>query len=395
MIIRKLHSRGGAVRQALSLGRELKRRGHAVKVYAFSAEPEESFSEMIRELEVRTLAPAKVRRVRGAMGILAEDRMARDLAFLIDRDTELLNPHDWPGHHTAYYFKKFVKNTPAVWNVNELPFLRWPPEWEVRADPKIHGVGVVKNPVLARLFYRVKNLYDRPFVKAQNAIVVLDGSHRAAATKYLGRESFIAHSGADLERFAYVEREPPGKSLRLLSSGIFLSYRRFEDVISSIKLLGERGYHAELTVVGDYTTDRKYHHALKRLAAEQGIAERVTFTGKITDAELGALLASHRIFIFPHLQSQSISVYEAMACGLPTIVARLPGAYETLVDGEHALFVPPRQPQAIAAAVAKLASTTELYCKISREGADLVRRRFSWSSYADEMLNIYNHVLGR
>lgn len=395
LIIRRLHSRGGAVRQALSLARELKRRGHVAKLYAFSAAAEESFPEVLHNLEVKTLPPEKLRPVKGMLGILAEDRMAKELALLIDRDTELLNPHDWPGHHTAYYFKKLVKNVPAVWNVNELPFLRWPPEWEVRPDPKLHGVGVTKNPMLARLFYLLKNFYDRPFVRVQEAIAVLDGAHRIAVKKYLGRESFIAHSGVDLERFQYVERTPPGKSLRLLSSGIFLSYRRFEDAISAVKLLRDEGYDTALTIVGDYTTDKKYHQALKRLVAQCGLARCVTFAGKITDEGLATLLRSHHFFVFPHLQSQSLSAYEAMACGLPTVIARLPEAYETVVDGEHAIFVPPFEPRAIAAAVKKLASTPELYLKISRQGADLVSRRLSWSSYADEMINIYNHVLRR
>lgn len=393
LIIRKLNSRGGEVRQALSLAVELKRRGERVRLYAFSASRQDCLPELMDELEIVTLVPDKLRSSGGRLGFLAEDRMARELAVRISRETDLLNPHGSPAHHVAYYFKKYVRNIPSVWNVNELPFMRWPPEWKLEAYPAMHE-SRPGNPFLAKLKYYLKNRYDRRFVAVQDAIVTIDSAHRETIRRYLGRESDIAHSGVDIERFRYIPREPPaGKRVALLSSGILNVYRRFEDAISALAELVRSGLDASLTIVGDHAGDRKYHGALQALSRELGVFERVTFAGRVSDAELDRLLTSHDIFVYPHLQSQGIAVYEAMATGLACVIAQTPGSYETLTDGVHALLIPPKDPSALARAVRALVEDSELLSRISRQGAELVRSRFTWENYAGEVIRVFERIL--
>ena len=47
--------------------------------------------------------------------------------------------------------------------------------------------------------------------------------------------------------------------------------------------------------------------------------------------------------------------FQALACGTPLVTADTPAARELLVDGESALLVPPGDPEALAAAVRRLA----------------------------------------
>ena len=52
--------------------------------------------------------------------------------------------------------------------------------------------------------------------------------------------------------------------------------------------------------------------------------------------------------------------FQALACGTPLITADTPAARELLRDGESALLVPPGDPEALAAAVRRLAGEPEL-----------------------------------
>jgi glycosyltransferase involved in cell wall biosynthesis len=75
--------------------------------------------------------------------------------------------------------------------------------------------------------------------------------------------------------------------------------------------------------------------------------------------------------------------FQALACGTPLVTADTPAARELLVDSESALFVPPGDPQALAAALQRLADDRELARKIGEGG------RAAFEEHASE------DVLGR
>ena len=60
--------------------------------------------------------------------------------------------------------------------------------------------------------------------------------------------------------------------------------------------------------------------------------------------------------------------FQALACGTPLVTANTPGARELLVDGESAVLVPPGDPNALAAALRRLAGDPELAQRLSTGG---------------------------
>jgi glycosyltransferase involved in cell wall biosynthesis len=60
--------------------------------------------------------------------------------------------------------------------------------------------------------------------------------------------------------------------------------------------------------------------------------------------------------------------FQALACGTPLVTADTPGARELLVDEENALLVPPGDPEALAAALRRLAADAELRARLSEGG---------------------------
>jgi glycosyltransferase involved in cell wall biosynthesis len=75
--------------------------------------------------------------------------------------------------------------------------------------------------------------------------------------------------------------------------------------------------------------------------------------------------------------------FQALACGTPLVTADTPGARELLVDGESALLVPAGDPEALAAALRRLAGDPELAQRLSAGG------RAAYGAHASE------EVLGR
>jgi glycosyltransferase involved in cell wall biosynthesis len=69
--------------------------------------------------------------------------------------------------------------------------------------------------------------------------------------------------------------------------------------------------------------------------------------------------------------------FQALACGAPLVTADTPGARELLADGVTALLVPPGEPEALAAAVRRLAGDGALAERIGSRGLAVYRERAS------------------
>ncbi len=392
LIVRKLTVSGGVQRQALSLANELSKMGHTIKIYTFDYSKDNCLPALTKNLEIISLPHSFKKKTSGIFGFFNETIMAKRLSRLIDIDTDILHPHDTVAHHVAYFFKKSVKNIPSVWNMNEIPATRWPLSLiSFAEDSNFHDIP--RKPLwLKKMSIMIRIYYDNFFVKKQDIITVFDTFHKNMLKRYSGMESVVVPSGADSESFTFFERRPIDKSGKvfLLSSGIFTSYRRFEDIIEAVSILHKKGYDVYLTILGKYETDMKYFRALTNLAESLKIKERVIFLGPYTDSQLMDFFSKSHIFVFPHLQSQGLSVYEAMLSGLPCIVTPLMGTYETLTDKKDVLFAEVKNPASIAEKIEELIKNQDLYTSISRQGAETIRNNFSWRKYAKDMISVFD-----
>jgi glycosyltransferase involved in cell wall biosynthesis len=92
---------------------------------------------------------------------------------------------------------------------------------------------------------------------------------------------------------------------------------------------------------------------LEALARALGVDERVRFLGFRNDVE--ALLAGCDVFVLPSLdEGFPLSVLEAMAACRPVVASDVGGVPEAITHDETGLLVPPGNPDALAAALARL-----------------------------------------
>lgn len=400
IIVRKLSVHGGTQRQALRLAIELKHHGHRVTVYALRYERGKGFTDLIDKVHVVTLPEhraSRALRARIAQYLpsfvaeqIQENRDAYDLACLIDPNTELLNPHHDPAtYKTAYYFKKYVCNVPSVWMMNDLTtkygsFLRARELFEQK-----------RLSLAMRIGYLLFDTWERVrFIRAQDAITVLDNHDQHLARRYLKREAIVVRSGVDISQFPFALHDAPlGRRVRILMVGIFFTHRRFEDAIEAIHKLTQSDVACTLTIIGDPTTDRAYARAITNLMHTYHLDDLVTFRGRVDEKELLDAYANHDIFLFPsHLQSWGLAVFEAMASGLPVIVSKTVGASEVLTHEENALIVNPKSPDQIVNAIKRLMDDSRLYEQLSQKGRVFVEEYMSWERYAHTMYKIFERA---
>jgi glycosyltransferase involved in cell wall biosynthesis len=123
-------------------------------------------------------------------------------------------------------------------------------------------------------------------------------------------------------------------------------------------------------------------------AESLGIAERVVFTGFVSDEELVLLYQAASLFVFPSLyEGFGLPVVEALACGAPAIVGRNSSLVE-LVDRDEALF-DAADPFSIRAALEQTLTDSGLRDRLR---APEIRERFSWLRIADLTVAAYEAV---
>ena len=144
-----------------------------------------------------------------------------------------------------------------------------------------------------------------------------------------------------------------------------------------------------LLVVGD-GPDRP---ALEEAAARFGMADRIRFVGAVGNADVQPFLRHADVVVLPSwFEERGRVLVEAMAAGTAVIAARSAGAPETVRDGVDGLVVPPRAPEALAAAIERLLADERLAATLSAGGRTTAATQ-PLSALTSETLDAYRTVL--
>jgi len=122
---------------------------------------------------------------------------------------------------------------------------------------------------------------------------------------------------------------------------------------------------------------------------------RFRWLGQVDRAGKLALLESIDVFVMPttHPEAKGLPVIEALAAGVP-VVAPAHGTFPELLDDEQAgLLHAPRNPRALAAAVARLLDDLTLAVRLGGHGHALVRRRHTADLMATAHEEVYRRAL--
>ena len=124
------------------------------------------------------------------------------------------------------------------------------------------------------------------------------------------------------------------------------------------------------------------------------MADRVRLLGAVARPDVPALLRSaEAVVCVPWYEPFGIVPLEAMACGRPVVASAVGGIQDTVVDQVTGLLVPPRRPDAVAAALRTLLATPTRALAFGIAGRDRVLARYGWDRIADCTLAVYEEVL--
>ncbi len=181
---------------------------------------------------------------------------------------------------------------------------------------------------------------------------------------------------------------------RIVCLGRLVERKGIEDVICALRLLED----TELVIAGGgdgaSIEDDAEASRLLCVAHTVGVADRVVFLGRVDRAAVPPLLRSaDAVVCYPWYEPFGIVPLEAMACGVPVVVAQVGGLVDSVLDGVTGVHVPPRAPVALAQALRSLLADDQLRAQLGIAGMRRVKRRYGWTRIASETLDVYNDVI--
>jgi glycosyltransferase involved in cell wall biosynthesis len=149
----------------------------------------------------------------------------------------------------------------------------------------------------------------------------------------------------------------------------------------------------ELPLVIAGNDEEGYRPKLESLARSLGLADRVIFTGPVSDEHKWALYERAELFLLPsYSENFGMVVAEAMAMACPVIVTPDVGLAR-LVESEGAGVVTGNDPANLAAAVMGLLADEARRREMGRRGRELVLRHLGWATVVEHMESMYISVL--
>ena len=130
---------------------------------------------------------------------------------------------------------------------------------------------------------------------------------------------------------------------------------------------------------------------LEAAVAASGVADRILVTGYVADADKAALLTGADVFAYPsRYEGFGLPVLEAMACGTPVVTTT--GGSLPEVAGDAATLIDPGDEDALAAAIAKLATDPPARQDAAARG--LARAAsFTWKRCAELTATAYTRAI--
>ena len=172
---------------------------------------------------------------------------------------------------------------------------------------------------------------------------------------------------------------------RLLFVGNLLERKGVADLLRSFARPSLMARDIHLTMAGGGPVD-----LYRAMAADLGVADRVSFTGWVSQDGARTLMVNSDALILPaYDEGLPLVILEALASRTPVICTPVGSIPEVLQDRHTALFVKPGDEGGIADAIANLIDRPELGAELSASGAILYDRLFTMEAFATSIGMLY------
>ena len=296
-----------------------------------------------------------------------------------------------------------------VMHVCNPPEIYFPLGWLCRAFGKVfifdhHDLSPEMFAVKFRrdggMLMRALLFLERMTFNAAQLVLTTNESHKQVAIARGGCEPdnvFIVRSGPDLSRFETFPRAGTwhgGKPFLLAYLGEICEQDGVDHLVRAMKILRDERGRSDIHCI--FMGGGPHQPVIANYAAELGLADCCTFTGRVSDDMLCQVLSSADLGVDPDPKnpwsdrSTMNKVIEYMFFGLPVVAYDL---HETRVSaGDAGLYVEANRESALADGIAALLDDAGTRARMGETGRRRVTEKLAWNHSAPVLLRAYEHA---
>ena len=361
---------GGIQEHVAQLAKSLSSQGHEIRIVTVRRNAQQPVHDRFCGMPVTRIPQVKLAKTQTAQYLA---RATSHLIALRRRGlADVVHYHTfWPDAYTAFVVNKFV---PTVYTVHESRFL-------LMAEQK-------------RLHRRLRAAL-KPFQG-----IIAPSTELLEVARQLGVDSsnsvFIPNAvdadvfSPDVERGSVRARyDVSEESIMILCPRRLVPKNGVDFLIKSLPHISSRRS-LRLLIAGDGPERAKLENLVRELQFE----DSVIFAGAKPNEELPKFYADADIVAIPSLkEATSIAGLEAMASARAVVATDVGGLPEIIQNEVTGLLVPPRDPQALAAAIERLIDQPEERRRLGEAARLRVEKDFTWNQTARQTERAYEQAI--
>lgn len=243
---------------------------------------------------------------------------------------------------------------------------------------------------------------DKLFDPITDIAIAVSGSTREfciGARKLSPKRVKTVYLGAPLDEFTPASPGESTEARRALGlpadSEVFGTVTRLHEskgnryLVEAAARLAPSRPNARFAIVGE----GPLRPELEAQAQSLGVRDRVDFLGFQRDVR--AAVAAFDVAVFPSLwEGTPLTLFEAMAMRKPIVATTVDGMKDVLTNGANALLAPPRDPDALATAMARIRDEADLAERLSARALE-DSHQFDILTFVHKMERLYELLVER
>jgi glycosyltransferase involved in cell wall biosynthesis len=131
-------------------------------------------------------------------------------------------------------------------------------------------------------------------------------------------------------------------------------------------------------------------HAIRQILQGGDVLDRVAFAGQISQTVLPDWYHRADLYISPsHVDGSSVSLMEALACGLPCLVSDIPANKEWVIEGENGWLFHDGDANHLAEKILAAIAQRETLPEVGRSSRRVAELRADWKKNAEALMKVY------
>lgn len=181
------------------------------------------------------------------------------------------------------------------------------------------------------------------------------------------------------------------KSLKLVYVGRLALSKGVSEIIEALRIVCNHGKNIQLVLAGTGPEEVR----LRARVNDLDLKDNVRFAGAVFGIDKEQIWEEADLFVFPtyHWEGLPYALLESMAARTPPVVSPVGAIPDVMEDDIHGVFVPSRNPEALAEVIEWLDNDRALICRMGEASRQRVENYYTVVRLAEDFRKLYHNLI--